>query len=135
MGGDPKRQPIRSFRDLEVYRRSQDLLRPMHALVERFPDYEKFDLADQIRRACKSVPANIAEGYARRDSVKEFKRFLRIAMASANEIEAHLETARELAYVSVAEAKKYIEEYQIIGKQLNRLIQAWRSFADPASGI
>jgi len=107
----------------------------VHELVERFPDYERFDLADQIRRACKSVPSNIAEGYARRDSVKEFKRFLRIAMASANEMEAHLEAARELGYLSAEEAKRFIEEYQIIGKQLHRLIQAWRSFAAPASSV
>jgi four helix bundle protein len=56
-------------------------------------------------------------------------------MASANEVEAHLETARELGYVSVEETKKYIEEYQVIGKQLHRLIETWRSFASPASSI
>ena len=64
---------IKSFHDLEVYQRGMALLRPVHDLVLTFPDYEKFDLASQLRRACKSVPANIAEGYAKRRSAKEFR--------------------------------------------------------------
>lgn len=57
-----ERRPIRSFRDLEVYQRSWALLQPVHILALTFPDYEKFDLANQVRRAAKSIPANIAEG-------------------------------------------------------------------------
>ena len=103
------------------------LQRPIHALVLRFPDYERFDLANQIRRACKSIPTNIVEGYARRRSPKEFCSFLAISTGSANEMEVHLKIAHELGYVTEEEFKHFIEEYQIIGKQLTRLIQYWRS--------
>lgn len=58
----------RGYRDLDVYKRSFALLGPVHTLVKTFPDYEKWDLAQQMRRAAKSIPANIAEGYALRDA-------------------------------------------------------------------
>jgi four helix bundle protein len=121
------------YEDLEVYRRSFAMQKPVHQLVLRFPDYEKFDLANQMRRASKSVSANIAEGYARRRSPKEFCGFLAVAVGSANEMEVHLKTAFELGYVSQAEFEHFIAEYNIIGKQLTRLIQYWRTREGPVS--
>jgi four helix bundle protein len=120
--------PIRSYRDLEVYQRGMALLKPIHALVLTFPDYEKFDLASQLRRACKSVPANIAEGYAKRRSAKEFRAYLANAMGSATEMEVHLEIARELGYITDEECARLVDEYQILARQLYRLIEKWRSF-------
>lgn len=120
--------PIRSYRDLEVYRRGMALLKPIHAMVLRFPDYEKFDLSSQLRRACKSVPANIAEGYAKRRSAKEFRAFLANAMGSATEMEVHLEIARELGYMTSEECALLVGEYQILARQLYRLIEKWQSF-------
>lgn len=118
---------IRSFHDLEVYQRGMALLRPIHDVVLKFPDYEKFDLATQMRRACKSVPANIAEGYAKRRSAKEFRAFLANAMGSATEMEVHLEIARELGYITVEESVRLVDEYRILARQLYRLIEKWRS--------
>jgi four helix bundle protein len=125
--GQPRR-PIRSFRDLEVYQNARAALRAVHEVALTFPDYEKFDLADQIRRASKSVAANITEGYALRQSAKEFKRYLRQAMASANEMEAHIEIAADLGYVTAAQCEALRSQYQSIGKQLHRLIETWRTF-------
>jgi hypothetical protein len=79
MTGTRDRSWAKGYEDLEVFQRSMRVLKPVHDLVLGFPDYEKFDLANQVRRAAKSVPANIAEGYARRRSVKEFIRHLTIA--------------------------------------------------------
>ena len=62
----------KGYEDLEVYRRAFAMLKPVHELALSLPDYEKYDLASQMRRAAKSVPTNIAEGYARRRSPKEF---------------------------------------------------------------
>lgn len=118
---------IKSFHDLEVYQRGMALLRPVHDLVLTFPDYEKFDLASQLRRACKSVPANIAEGYAKRRSAKEFRAYLTNAMGSATEMEVHLEIARQLGYVTAEQAAHLIGEYRILARQLYRLIEKWRS--------
>jgi four helix bundle protein len=122
---------VRGYEDLEVFRRAVALVKPLHELVARFPDYEKFDLSNQMRRACKSVPTNIAEGYAKRRSSKDFCNFLTIALGSANEMEVHFQIARELEYVTEAERCTFCDEYEIVGKQLNNLIKYWRSNVRP----
>ena len=119
---------ITSYEDLEVFQRFMRLLRPVHDLVLRFPDYEKFALADQMRRASRSVPTNIAEGYSKKAYAKNFKSFLAIAMGSASEMVVHFKIARELGYISQYECDHFVGEYEIIGKQLNRLIFSWRTF-------
>lgn len=118
---------IISYRDFEVYQRAMKSLIAVHKVVLIFPDYEKFILADQIRRASKSIPANIAEGYGRRKSAKEFKHFLSMALGSANELIVHLEIARELEYTRAQVCNDLIEEYTIICKMLYRLIENWRT--------
>jgi four helix bundle protein len=103
------------------------LLRPVYESCAHFPDFEKFDLASQLRRAAKSVPANIAEGYAKRRSAKEFRAYLTNAMGSATEMEVHLDIARELGYISAEVCDHLVGEYQIIARQLYRLIEKWRA--------
>ena len=116
----------RGYRDLDVYRRSFGLLKPLHQLVLTFPDYEKYDLASQLRRASKSIPANIAEGYALRDAPKLFCRHLRIAYGSASEVRVHLDVALELEYLSPEAHKDLESQFEIVAKQLFRLWQHWR---------
>lgn len=129
------RRPIKSYEDIEAYQRAMKLVPAVHALVKQLPTYEKHDLVSQMRRAAKSVPANIAEGYARRGSAKDFKNYLRIAMASANEMEVHLKMAIDLGYLPRAEAERYRREYGVVGRQLNRLITVWRQLQRPASSV
>ncbi len=86
---------------------------------------ERFDLADQMRRACKSVTSNIVEGYSHKDTPGKAKQLWRVAMGSANEMIEHLRTAVSLGYISREVGQMYIDEYTIVAKQLNRLIQVW----------
>jgi len=69
--------------DLEVYKESMSLLKEVHILVSLIPQAEQ-DLIWQIKRASRSIPANIAEGFAKKSSVKEFKRYLMIALGSSD---------------------------------------------------
>lgn len=119
---------ITRYEDLEVYQRSFALLRPIHAMARGFPDFEKYALADQVRRACRSVPTNIAEGYGRRQSAKDFRHFLAIAMGSANEMIVHLRIVKELEYADTEQCDEFIAAYDVLGRQLHRLIDAWRGF-------
>ncbi|MHB8375408.1 MAG: four helix bundle protein [Dehalococcoidia bacterium] len=121
--------PIQSYRDIDAYRRAMALLAPLHLLVRKLPDVERFELASQMRRASKSVPANIAEGYGKKRSAKEFKSYLVHALGSANEMVVHLEIAVAIGYVTQDEAQTLIDGYEVVAKQLYRLIQAWRDFA------
>jgi four helix bundle protein len=112
------------------------LLKPVYELCSTLPVEERRRLGDQMARASRSVPTNIAEGHGRRRSAKEFKRFLTIAMASANEMEVHLKVTRDLGLApDAAECHRLIDEYKIVGKQLRRLIERWRTLESSPSSI
>jgi len=121
------RTPIRSYRDLRVYQQSMELLGPIHALALALPEYEKYALADQMRRAARSIPTNIVEGYSRRSSARDFKHYISIAMGSANEMIVHLEITRQLQYASTDACVELIQAYEAIGKQLHMLMANWKS--------
>ena len=120
------RKVIRSYEDIEAFQRAMALLKPVHEIALRLPEYEKYDLATQIRRACKSIPANIAEGYGKRRSAKDFKSYLANALGSTNELLVHLQIAQALGYISGEESNMLIGDYRIVGKQLTRLMENWR---------
>ncbi len=126
--------PITTYRDLEVYQRSMKALVAVHKLPYGFPDFERFGLSDQIRRASKSIPTNIAEGYGRRKSAKDFKHYLSISLGSANEMIVHLEIARELGYAQTKACNDLIEDYTIVTRMLYRLIENWRTYPTRPNG-
>ena len=132
VAGSTTRSP-QGYRDLEVYQASLDALVRVHALAASLPDMEKFELASQLRRASKSVPVNIAEGYAKRRSPKEFVSFLTTALGSANELEVHLEIARRLGYITEEARAELQGEYGIIGRKLAALIRSWQPAKIPAT--
>ncbi len=120
------RRVIRSYEDIEAFQRAMALLKSVHDMTLRFPDYEKFDLAAQMRRACKSIPTNIAEGYGKRRSAKDFRAYLANALGSTNEMIVHLQIAQALGYISPEDSETLIQDYRIVGKQLTRLTETWR---------
>ena len=102
------------------------LLRPVHRCALRLPDFERFELASQLRRASKSVPTNIAEGYGKRRSSRHFKACLENALGSSNEMIVHLQVAETLDYVRSKDAAPMIDEYRVVCKLLVRLIEKWK---------
>jgi len=89
----------RDFRKIAAWKRAHDLTLQVYRATSRFPDYERFSLVSQLRRACSSIPSNLAEGCGR-DSSKELARFIDIATGSASEVEYQLLLARDLGYLS-----------------------------------
>jgi four helix bundle protein len=87
------------FKNLIVYQKSKELVNQVYALLEQFPDDERFALCGQMRRAAISVPSNIVEGMARL-STKDQSHFLNIAYGSLMELYAQLDIAHDLGYVS-----------------------------------
>ena len=129
-----ERVEARGFRDLEVYQRGFSLVREVYALVDTLPNLERYDLASQLRRAAKSIPANIAEGYALRgDAPKLFCKHLRIAYGSAVEMQVHFDIALSLRYISEEVHARFLNEYEVLGKMLYRLWQHWRKKLPPGA--
>ena len=86
----------RSYQDLDVWKLSIDFVKQTYQLTQKFPKTEIYGLTNQIRRAAISIPSNIAEGQGR-NSAKEFRQFLAIALGSIAEVETQLIIAREIA--------------------------------------
>ncbi len=84
---------MQDFKKLQVWAKSHDLTLRMYELTSQFPREEIYGLTSQIRRACASIPTNIAEGCGRKSSA-DFARFLQIAMGSASETEYLILLAR-----------------------------------------
>jgi len=89
---------MRDFKKLNVWRKAHLLTLEVYKATAGFPRDELYGLTSQVRRACVSIPANIAEGYGR-DGEAEFGRFLRIALGSASELEYHLCLAFDLKFL------------------------------------
>ncbi len=114
-----------SFLDLDVYKRAFQASKIiLFDVIPALPDKEKYDLADQMRRAAKSIPALLAEGYAKKNQLKGFQKYLIDAMGEANEMMVHLCYAKEYLPKNV-KILSLIDEYNIIGKQLYRLQESW----------
>src|SRR2546430_10139637 len=90
-----------SFEDLEVFQRAYRISLDLHRASLQFPKVEQFGgLADQMRRASKSICGNIAEGFGKqRRSDAEFKRYLLIAIGSADEMQVWLKYCSDLEYM------------------------------------
>ena len=116
---------IKSYTDMEIYKRSYKIALEIHEKTKSFPETERYDLTSQIRRCSKSIPSNIAEGYGRQ-SKEEFKRFLRISLGSCNEIQVHLSFCKDLEYICEKEYSKLSKEYDEIGRMINVSVQKWK---------
>ena len=112
------------YKQLQIYERSYKAALAIYRLTKGFPETEKFALTSQMRRASTSIALNIAEGYAKKSSQEEFKRFLLMAIGSANEMSVLLDFSRDLGYITESQYEKASKEYDEIGKMLNSFIQS-----------
>jgi len=117
---------IRHYKDLLVYNQSFRAALKISKATKSFPQSEQFELARQMRAAARSIPANIAEGWARRQSPAEFRRFLQMAIGSCEEMKVWLDFAREEGYLNGTNQQTLQEEYGKIGVLLQRLWSSWR---------
>ena len=94
---------MRNLESFDAWKRGRELAHLAYRLTLRPPLSKHFALADQIRRAALSIPANIAEGYAL-GTTPQFMRCLRISLGSTTELRAHLDLCRAMDLVPVPEA-------------------------------
>ena len=113
-----------TYRDLEVYKRAYKLAVEIHKFSLELPKEYRFELADQIRRASRSIPSNIAEGLARGKSVRDSVNYLRDALGSNDEMLFNIEFMKDVGLLNEELREYFIREYTICGKQLYNLIKS-----------
>lgn len=129
-----EKKKITSYRDLEVYERSyRACIIVMQQIIPKLPDTEKYDLKDQLSRSSKAIPRLIAEGYAKKHQKAGFQKYLDDAMAESNETQVGICQSKDLYpnFVDISICDQLIAEYDITGKQLYRLREAWSKFSKP----
>jgi four helix bundle protein len=130
--GSPNKFGASSFEDLEAFQRAYRISLDLHQASLRFPTIEQHGLADQMRRASKSICGNIAEGYGkRRRSAAEFKRYLLMAIGSADEMQVWLKYAADLKYIDQAICERWRDEYRQIARMLQGLYSKLSTRPDP----
>ena len=116
-----------NHKDLDVWKKSMDLVETIYKLTQTFPDVEKFGLTSQMRRAAVSIPSNIAAGAARKGD-KELIHFLHIAMGSLSELDTQYTIAVRINYTS----KEENIENQI--NDVKKLLLGFRNYLNGKSG-
>ena len=110
------------FEDLEVFKRAYKLSLEVHRVSLNLPRIEQYALADQIRRASKSICVNLAEGFGKQSQSKaEFKRFILMSIGSADEMRVWSRYCLDLNYLEEEQWKHWRDEYEEIAKMLQGL--------------
>lgn len=122
---------LKSYRDLEVWKRALLLVADVYRTTRRLPSEERFGLTSQMRRAAVSVTSNIAEGYGR-STRGEYLNHLSIARGSLYELESLCEVCQELSLLSATDLTTVAKHLVHVRRLLRRLIEALRKRTKPA---
>ena len=114
---------MEGYQKLSIYERSYKVALMIYRISADFPKEELYGMTNQIRRAAVSIPLNIAEGYSKRESQAEFKRFLMMAIGSSDELSVLLDFAKDLKYIEETVYEKAKTEYKEISRMLNTFIR------------
>ena len=123
------RSPARTFEDLVVWQKAHALALGVYRLTRDFPHEERFGLTSQLRRAAVSVPANIAEGFKRRNRPDK-ARLMNVAEGSLEEARYYLTLARDLGYLSSDSLREDATE---VGRLLGAYARSLRLPPPPSS--
>ena len=112
----PSAKPIKRYEDILVYQKCYQLALEAHRLTINFPNFEKYELGRQLRTSSTSIAVNIAEGFSRRSSSADFKRFLAMASGSCGEAKVWISFAKDLDYVTAEKASEFLQRFDEVGK-------------------
>ena len=117
---------MKNFKELNVWEKAHVLTKKIYQSTSTFPREELYGLTSQIRRACASVPTNIAEGCGR-NSDAELARFLEIAMGSASELEYLLLLTHDLKLLNAADYHRLTDDVTEVKRMLASFIKKLRA--------
>jgi len=113
-------EKVQDYKELTTWQEAMNLAEIVYAQTKNFPKEELYGIVSQIRRAAVSIPANIAEGYGRKNRA-EYLNFLSIANGSLTETETHLLLSKRIGYLTEEQMNKLQKQLDIVGKLLTAL--------------
>ena len=116
------RGKMQGFRDLKVFQLAYKLAMEVFEESKSFPKEERYSLTDQIRRSSRSVVANIAEGYRKRQYPNMLASKFADSDAEATETQVWLDFARDCGYMTKERHDQLLEGYETVGKMLGSII-------------
>jgi four helix bundle protein len=119
---------IKSFKDLKVYNVSYSLATDLFWMTREFPKEERYSLTSQLLRSSRSVPANIAEGWAKRHYENIFKQHLIDAIGSGEETKVWIDFAYACKYITKDTHKCLIDRYEEIGRMFTGLFENRKTY-------
>lgn len=120
---------LRGYRDLKVYQLAFSLAMEIFNFSKKFPQEERYSLTSQIRRSSRSVVANIAEGFRKRQYPSMFASKLADSDAEATETQVWVDFANRCGYLSEEEQKQLVSGYEELGKMIGSMIRNSERFA------
>ena len=121
-------QQLKGFRDLRVYQLAYKLAMDIFRESKSFPKDEKYSLTDQMRRSSRSIAANIAEGFRKRQYSKMFLSKLADADGETAETQVWLDFALDCEYLSKEEHDELLSQYEEIGRMLGAMMSMPEKF-------
>ncbi len=118
-----QQQPAKTFRDLVVWQRAHAVVLAVYKMTAAFPRQEIYGLTSQMRKAAISIPANIAEGFAKRGRADK-ARFMNVAEGSLEETRYYLILSQDLGYGNTGELMELLNEVGRLLKGYSRAIVA-----------
>lgn len=117
--------PVFSYTDLEIYKIAHRLAVEIHVMtLKELPKFEAYEEGSQTRRAAKSIPTNIAEGFGRRRYKAEYIRFLIYSLAPCDEISEHLRLLKDTISLPSERSEYFLKSYDELGRKINAFISA-----------
>ena len=120
---------VKHFKDLEVYKGQRELAKEVFLLSKPFPKEELYSLTDQLRRACRSIGAQIAEPWAKRLYPKHFISKPSDSDGEQMETQHWLIEAGDCGYLDDANSKRLLALCEEIGRMLGSMMRKAESFA------
>ena len=127
--GSQKYNGYSGYRDLKVFQLAYKLAMNIFEITKSFPIEEKYSLVDQIRRASRSVPANIAEAWKKRRYPKMFISKVIDAAGEAGETEVWLNVSKDASYLSNEKYEELITMYDEVNRMLYGMINKHEKFS------
>ena len=125
----------KSFKDLLVYQEAREVSREVFTLSKAFAREEMYSLTDQVRRAARSIGAQIAEAWGKRRYEKHFVSKLTDADAEQMETQHWIGEALDCGYISEADANRLNTRLETLGRRLHSMIEKADSFCGSSGGV